>query len=148
MPLGIKDDATFIIDTSKLKSPDDIRADDLGVWVNNGVRRVWLTCNVSAQSVSGIEILGRKPSTLPSKHYQLVRSYFFHKGSRDFRKVIVQLFGKHDILLMMYKVHAQTPQQDTIFGQLHTMCEAYAYYRKGVAQLVTIFSPNTAQFEF
>ena len=27
---------------TKLQSPDDIPADDSGVWVNNGVRRAWL----------------------------------------------------------------------------------------------------------
>ena len=64
----------MLLNTLKLKSADYVRADDLGVWVNNGVHRVWLTCKVSAQSVSRIEILGYKPCNLPSKHFQL---YFY-----------------------------------------------------------------------
>lgn len=94
-PVGVRENATYIVDTSKLKSPDGIRADDLGVWVNNGVRRVWLTCKVSGQIVSNVTVVGRKkPSGTTTAHYQLVRSYFYHKHSKDFRRSIFQLFGK------------------------------------------------------
>ena len=39
--------AVFVIDSRSLKSPNDVRADDLGVWVNNGVRRCIVTCTSS-----------------------------------------------------------------------------------------------------
>ena len=71
VPIGTDKNVTFVIDTTRLKSPEDIRADDLGVWRNNGVRR----CNTACGK------------------YQLVRSYFYHKESKDYRRVIFQLYG-------------------------------------------------------
>ena len=83
-----------MIDSSKLRSPEDIRADDLGVWVNNGVRCCFVTCKSSSNKViSNIKVIS-KGDPLPSQYYQLVRSYFYHKQSKDFKRTIFQLYGR------------------------------------------------------
>ena len=71
VPNGTDKNVAFVIDTTKLKSPEDIQANDLGVWRNNVVRRCSIACG----------------------KYQLVRSYFYHKESKDYRRVIFQLYG-------------------------------------------------------
>ena len=38
VPINIENNCTFLVDSSMLKSVDDIRSDDCGVWRNNGVR--------------------------------------------------------------------------------------------------------------
>ena len=43
-PTGCRFSATFIVDVSQLRHRDDIRADDLGVWKNCGVRSMY--CSV------------------------------------------------------------------------------------------------------
>lgn len=83
----------FVIDASRLKSPDDIRADDLGVWVNNGVHRCFLTCKSSGDTITSVKVLSKKDA-LPARYYQLVKSYFFHKQSKDYKHTIFQLFGR------------------------------------------------------
>ena len=92
VPIGVKKNATYVIDTSKLASPNDVRADDLGVWVNNGVRRTFVTCNVSCGKVKNIEVI--KSSCFPVKAHQIVRSYFYHKHSKDFKRSIIELLGE------------------------------------------------------
>lgn len=45
------------IDGEALKSADDVRADDLGVWINNGVCHVHVSCVFSKGSICNIEIV-------------------------------------------------------------------------------------------
>jgi hypothetical protein len=73
VPIGVHENAVFVIDASRLKSPDDIRADDLGVWVNNGVCRRFMTCKSSGSTITGVQVLSKKDG-LPSRYYQLVKS--------------------------------------------------------------------------
>ena len=89
---------------TKLQSPDDIRADDSGEWVNNGVRQAPMQGHWQ-YTVSLIKYLGtKKQNRLPETYYQLVQSYFYLKHSKDFRRVIVQLFSKL-IIIILYKLY-------------------------------------------
>ena len=92
VPIGIQKNAVFVIDATRLKSPDDIRADDLGVWVNNGVRRSFLTCKSVGNTISKVEVVSKEPN-MPLKYYQLMKSYFYHKQSKDYKRIIYQLYG-------------------------------------------------------
>ena len=38
VPINVEHNCTFVVDSSKLESPKDVRADDCGSWRNNGVR--------------------------------------------------------------------------------------------------------------
>ena len=58
--IGIQKNAVFVIDATRLKSPDDIRADDLGVWVNNGVRHSFLTCKSVGNIISKVEVVSKE----------------------------------------------------------------------------------------
>ena len=65
--LGIE----FVIDSRSLKCPN-VRSDDLGVWVNNGVRHCIVTCTTSGHVVSNVKVLPNKLYLL-LKYFRLVR---------------------------------------------------------------------------
>ena len=67
VPIRIEENAVFEIDSRSLKCPNDVRADDLGAWVNNGVRHCIVTCTSSRNVVSNVKVLPNKRS-LPSKN--------------------------------------------------------------------------------
>ena len=94
VPTNIEHNCTFLIDRSKLKSPADVKADDNGSWRNNGVRSVIIF--VANDDVS---IVARekeiKSSKILSGQYLLTRSYYMHRTSTDFRKILFILSGKY-----------------------------------------------------
>ena len=92
-PTNVEHNCTFLVDQSKLKCMADLRADDSGSWKNNGVR-----CVIIAVNHGGVAIIARDKEAKGYKmnydQYQLTRTYFIHRTSQDFRKVIFTLFGK------------------------------------------------------
>lgn len=88
-PVSVQDNVISVVDTSKLSSPIDVRADDLGSW----------SCTLSSTGHVE-EILSRKP---PNKNsaYCLIRRYYTHGTAPDLRKTVAELIGKtctHNIL--------------------------------------------------
>jgi hypothetical protein len=89
-PVGVQNNMVFVVDLSQLSSHEDIRADDLGSWTCNGKR--------SQQCI--VDDFGRVIDILskvkPRKQlvYTLVKRYYRHSTSPDFRKVIAEIFGK------------------------------------------------------
>ena len=75
----------FVVDLSELNKPEGVRADDLGSWVCNGKR-----CNVEngrvMEVLSGTSV--KKESTC-----RLVRQYYKHATSGDFRTAIAEIYG-------------------------------------------------------
>ena len=56
VPIKIEENAVFVIDSRSLK----FRADDLGVWVNNGVHHCIVTCTSSRNFVSNVKVFPNK----------------------------------------------------------------------------------------
>ena len=73
-PVSIEDNVIFVIDTSKLPCPSDVRADDLGSWRCNGKQLCYCTLSPTGQVE---EIQTRKPSNSKST-YGLIRRYYTH----------------------------------------------------------------------
>ena len=88
-PVGVQDNLVFVIDLSKLEKPEDIRADDLGSWTCNGKRCV--QCIVHNGEVS--EILPGSKSGACST-YCLVKRYYKHATSGDFKRTIAEIYGE------------------------------------------------------
>ena len=42
VPVRVQSNVSFVIDMDIIKNPMDLRADDNGAWVHNGLRTVWL----------------------------------------------------------------------------------------------------------
>ena len=88
-PVSVQDiNLVFVVDLSQLEKPEDIRADDLGSWVCNGKR--CNACEVEDGKVmevfSGLSIQG-------GSTYHLVRRYYKHATSTDFRRTIAEIYG-------------------------------------------------------
>ena len=50
-PVGAKDAAVFLVDTTKLQHPDDHKADDVGSWVHKGIPSCYYSIE---RSLSGV----------------------------------------------------------------------------------------------
>ena len=101
VPKNVTYNGTFVIDTSHLRNSEDVKCDDMGSWINNGVRKLYLNVvNHESANKMKVEIIqrgGKKPSC---PHWCLTRTYFAYKESTDFKKVIVSLQGT--ILHVLY----------------------------------------------
>ena len=40
-PLRVRDSKVFVVNTDELSNPDDLKADDLGSWKNDGLHAWW-----------------------------------------------------------------------------------------------------------
>ena len=89
-PVGVQENLVFIVDVSKLKKAEDIRADDLGSWICNGKRCSWCVLDDDGD-VS--EIFTKYKPQYPN-NYCLVKRYYKHATSGDFKRVIVEIYGK------------------------------------------------------
>ena len=94
VPKNVNYNGTFLIDTSDLRSLEDIKCDDMGSWTNNGVRKLYLNIENHESpkkiQVKVIKRSGKKPSC---RHWCLTRTYYMYKESTDFKKMIISLQG-------------------------------------------------------
>lgn len=100
VPLHVQTTSSFLLNTSNLASANDVKCDDNGSWVNNGVRKLWLTIHLpdnddddditSSPSVTVEQRGGNRPNR---SYWCLTRTYYKHRSSDDFRKVISSLQG-------------------------------------------------------
>jgi hypothetical protein len=100
VPMRNQTNGTFIIDMEKIKDPMDLRADDNGAWLHNGLRCVWVSvCK------NRVEILSRKKKRPKcqlsggAKLYCLQKAYHALKSSPDFRRLIATLEGMHNSIV-------------------------------------------------
>ena len=85
-PIGCRKSATFVVDVRSLGHCDDIRADDLGVWDNKGVRRNYFSISFgNSGNIRRLRNLGTKPPTVQRKAiYSLKRIYWRHNDEQQF----------------------------------------------------------------
>jgi len=88
-PVSVQDNLIFVVDTSKLESPNDIRADDLGSWHCNGKQLCYCIINSTGRVD---EIIHRKPSKSVTA-YGLIRRYYTHGTASDLKKTVAELIG-------------------------------------------------------
>ena len=96
-PVGCKKSATFIIDVSNFGHCDDVRADDLGVWCNKGVRTNYFRVSFRASgNVKHLENLGtRRPVNKSQSIYSLKRTYWRHSEDDKFCRRLLELKGNN-----------------------------------------------------
>lgn len=85
VPTSIHRNVTFVVDTSKLENRSDILADDMGVWINNGVDTTYFTLSMGDKKIKAVK--QASPST-PSASFHIVkRVYRIHGTNRSLRKL-------------------------------------------------------------
>ena len=87
-PVSVQENLVFVVDLSQLDKPEDIRADDLSSWVCNGKR-----CNVCEVEDGHVMEVFSGPSIKRENTYCLVRRYYKHATSGDFRRTIAKIYG-------------------------------------------------------
>jgi len=91
-PLRVKESKVFIVNTDKLCHPDDLKADDLGGWKNDGQHSRWIKVAKLQGQVSRVELCSGKPKHDPTS-YCLHRSYFIHRTNSLFKRKFFYLSG-------------------------------------------------------
>ena len=92
-PFRVTDSKVFLINTDKLDHCDDLKADDLGSWKNDGQHSRWVLVKKKGHSVSKVEICSGKPKNSPNA-YCLHRHYFVHHSNSQFKRKLIFLTGK------------------------------------------------------
>ena len=78
-----------------LKSKDDVKCDDMGVWKHTGSPGKWFCIKRNENNaVEEIVPLQGKPKPKDDNVYQLRRMYYVNGSDRDVRKIISTLQGK------------------------------------------------------
>ena len=95
-PLRIQESKVFLVDTSELGVPEDIKADDLGSWKNDGQHSRWAKVKQVNGSVRLVEFCSGKPRNDPSS-YCLHRHYYVHHSNNQFKRKIVWLSGMTEL---------------------------------------------------
>ena len=91
-PVGVSDAAVFIVDTSKLRHADDLKADDMGSWIHKGKPIRYYEVQ---RSPSGV-VYGATHCAEAADNsavYRLTKIYYHHKGTSEFRKTIFYVHG-------------------------------------------------------
>ena len=94
VPRNVESNGNFLVSTESLKCVEDIKCDDGGSWVNNGVRKVYLHIrNEKDCKKMKVEVVKRGGKAPDDQCWCLTHTYFFLKEAKDFRKITVSLQG-------------------------------------------------------
>ena len=86
-PVGVCDAAAFVVNITKLKHPNDLKADDMGSWVHKGKPVRYFNVD---RSTDGKVLQATRCSKEESSStiYKLTRIYYHHKGTSQFQKTL------------------------------------------------------------
>ena len=90
-PVAVKSSATFVIDVTKLKDPDDVRKDFFGKWNHSGSHPLLIRAAVNEDSV---EVERCAPGATGNNVYYLRRLHCNHPSNVNFRRLIAFISGK------------------------------------------------------
>lgn len=94
-PINISNNVAFLVNTSHLKHPDDLKCDDMGSWKHNGSPKHSFCVTKSKKGIHKVEPLKSSTSNdHPEDEYILKRIYYKNISDDTIRKVIATLEGK------------------------------------------------------
>ena len=85
------------MDVDHLEDQEDILADDMGVWKNNGVDTSYVYATLSKRKVTHVEKCG-PPSS--SDTYKVKRVYRTHATDGTLKKLTAYIHGKIDVYVV------------------------------------------------
>ena len=90
-PVNVSSNVSFVVNIEALDNPNDLKADDVGVWERKGSPVAY----VSVHKRNGkIQIYRRSKLGSTSNHFKITRTYYKHADSPDFSRLIVTVHGK------------------------------------------------------
>ncbi len=93
----VETNANFIISTEDLRNKEDVKCDDDGSWINNGVRKIYMHITDPGNPKKLKVTVFQRGGKAPGACWILTRTYFVFKNSKDFKKVVVSLQGQYTI---------------------------------------------------
>ena len=94
-PVNVEHNCSFVVDLSCVNDPNDLRADDSGVWKHQGVRKSWVVMDNTRNILFQSRERPPQKQDIPQngRQYVLTRVYHALQESNDFRRMIVTLQG-------------------------------------------------------
>ncbi len=89
-PVGVTDVAVFLVDTTKLRHPDHLKADDMGGWIHKGKPSRYY---IVERSPTGVVYGVKRCDETAKDAFKLTRIYYHHRGTSEFRKTIFYAHG-------------------------------------------------------
>ena len=83
---------TFLVNTGKLRQPNNLKCDDMGAWPNNGARKKIVF--VKFDCPNDTATMDLSADSEDHNLYTLKRSYHKNKSSEDVKKIIAIIEGK------------------------------------------------------
>jgi len=87
VPTSISKNVSFVVDLSKLADRTDFLADDMGVWINNGVDTAYFEVSMSADGT--IDTVTKATSHCPT--FTIKRVYRTHGTNKSLKKLTAQI---------------------------------------------------------
>ena len=96
-PINIAHNVTFLIDNTKMKMEEDIKCDDMGIWLHSGSpKRSFAVLRKMSGKISNITPVATTNEESTQGQAQVVtlkRVYYVNKSSKDVRKIMSTLEG-------------------------------------------------------
>lgn len=130
VPVDCVKTSSFIVDTSVLKSRDDVRIHLSAAMKNNRVQRDYLNVKQTDGEVTDLTHLKKKPSVLRKSVYRLTRTYWTSNKTKDFRR---RLYELHDYdgnptryVILQYIVEGEAPDFEKAHGNVKKIYKSTA----------------------
>lgn len=88
-PVSVQNNVSFVVDLSKLKDPNDVRADDLGTWKCTGSRLLRFTVKISNIDCHIVSEMSSNAMVVNVR-----RQYHVHATDSDLHRMISSLENK------------------------------------------------------
>ena len=89
---NIKANATFVVDITSLKHPDDVRKDFFGKWIHSGSHPFTFKATIEADGDVFVEKCAPGAS---GNVFYLRRLHGYHPSNGDFRRMLAFVSGKY-----------------------------------------------------
>ena len=90
-PISVQNNVSFVVDRSKLKDPNDVRADDLGAWKCNGSRLLRYTVKITDTDCHIVNEMSPNAIVI-----NIRRQYHVHATDPDLHRMIAFLEDKNN----------------------------------------------------
>ena len=97
VPTLIHESVSFVVDVEQLDNVDDVLADDMGVWKNNGVDTNYVRISVSECKVDKVEKCTPLRES-PTNVYRVKRVYRIHSTDGSLKKLTTYVYGMLTLL--------------------------------------------------
>ena len=89
---SVCESVTFVVNVDHIENQDDVLADDMGVWKNNGVDTNYVHATLSERKVTSVEKCG--PPSTSANTYKVKRVYRTHATDGTLKKLTAYIYGE------------------------------------------------------